>query len=156
MSLEKEELKSYVEHHIKTCVTLYESAVLDKELNGAPAYDQNLVRLECLDDCGSMGLAMLESYKLDPNEEYLEIAGRIREFIVHKLTKLEDGTFYRPAAGPHGTATIWADDLYMSTPFLRCLYDITGDTDALELAAGQFLKFSSYLFCRSQVCFPCL
>jgi len=146
VSLGKEELKSYVEHHIKTCVTLYESAVFDKELNGAPAYDQNLVRLECLDDCGSMGLAMLESYKLDPDEGYLEIAGRIREFIVHKLTKLEDGTFYRPAAGPHGTATIWADDLYMSTPFLRCLYDITGDTEALELAARQFLKFSSYLF----------
>ena len=66
--------------------------------------------------------------------------------------------FYRPAAGPHGTATIWADDLYMSTPFLRCFfYDITGDTEALELAAGQFLKFSSLLIFAGVRCvFPCL
>lgn len=145
-SLGREDIKHYVEHHIKTCTSLYESAVFDKEMNGYPAFDQNLVRLECLDDCGSMGLAMLESYKLNPDEKYLEIAGRIREFIVHRLPRLEDGTFFRPASGSHGTATIWADDLYMSTPFLRCLYDITGDTEALKLAAGQFLRFSSYLF----------
>lgn len=146
VSLGKEDITYYVESHIKTCVSLYESAIFDKSLNGYPAFDQNLVRLECLDDCGSMGLAMLECYKLDPDERYLEIADRIREFIVHKLPKLEDGTFYRPSAGSHGTATIWADDLYMSTPFLRCLYDITGDIEVLKLAAGQFLKFSSYLF----------
>lgn len=146
VELGREDIKDYVVHHIKTCVSMYESAVCDKALNGSPAFDQNLVRLECLDDCGSMGLAMLETYKVEPDERYLEIADRIREFIVHKLPRLEDGTFYRPAAGQHGTATIWADDLYMSTPFLRCLYDITGDTEALRLAAGQFLKFASYLF----------
>lgn len=145
-ALGKEEIRRYAERHIKMCVSMYESAVCDKALYGAPAFDQNLVRLECLDDCGSMGAAMLESHKLSPDEKYLETAGRIREFIVHRLSKLADGTFYRPASGSHGTATIWADDLYMSTPFLRCLYDITGDREALELAAGQFLKFASYLF----------
>ena len=146
VSLGKEEIRAYAENHIKTCVSLYESAAADKALNGCSAYDQNLIRMDCLDDCGSMGLAMLECHKLAPDDRYLEIAGKIREFIVHRLSRLEDGTFFRPAPGDHGTATIWADDLYMSTPFLRCYYDITGDKEALELGAEQFLKFASYLF----------
>lgn len=146
VGLGREDIKKYVEHHIRTCASMYDSAVADKALNGSPAFDHNLVKLGCLDDCGSMGLAMLECYRLNPDERYMKIAGRIREFIIHKLPRLEDGTFYRPAAGAHGTATIWADDLYMSTPFMRCLYDITGDRETLNMAAGQFLKFASYLF----------
>ena len=139
------DIRDYVQRHIGMCVSLYESAVSDGALYGVPAFDQNLVRMSCLDDCGSMGLAMLECHKLVPDGRYLEIAAKIREFMVCRLPRLADGTFYRPASG-HGTATIWADDLYMSTPFLRCLYDITGDREALKLAAGQFLKFASYLF----------
>lgn len=146
ITLDRQDMLQYVIRHIGSCASLYESAVADKALYGSPAYDQNLVRMDCLDDCGSMGLAMLECYKIQPDERYLHIAARIRDFMVNKLTKLEDGTYYRQSN--HGTAvsTIWADDLYMSTPFLRCLYDITGDKEALELAAGQFLRFAKYLF----------
>lgn len=146
LTLGRAEIRDYVNQHIKSCVSLYGSAVADQILNGYPSFDQNLVRMACLDDCGSMGLVMLENQKIQPDERYMETADRIREFIVHKLPKLEDGTFYRPAAHPHGTATIWADDLYMSTPFLRCLYDMTGDQEVLELAASQFLRFAHYLF----------
>lgn len=150
VTLGREDMLQYVTSHISSCASLYESAAADKAINGSPAYDQNLVRMDCLDDCGSMGLAMLECYKIRPDKRYLDIAARIRDFIVNKLTKLEDGTFYRQSHNSNATSTIWADDLYMSTPFLRCLYDITGDKEALKLAAGQFLKFAKYLFLPDQ------
>lgn len=145
LTLGRTEMTTYVNQHIKRCISLYAAAVSDKFLNGSPSFDQNLVRMDCLDDCGSMGLAMLECQKLQPDESYMETARRIRDFIVCRLPKLEDGTFYRPASKPSGTATIWADDLYMSTPFLRCFYDVTGDKEALNLAASQFLLFADYL-----------
>jgi rhamnogalacturonyl hydrolase YesR len=42
--------------------------------------------------------------------------------------------------------TMWADDLYMSVPFLCRYYQLTGDRNYIDDAARQFLGFKKRLF----------
>jgi unsaturated rhamnogalacturonyl hydrolase len=107
---------------------------------------EKLWRLDMLDDCGAMGAAILESaLKHNVNfspalKELVEITGN---YVTNVQYRLKDGTFYRPSS-PEGP-TIWADDLYMSLPFLIRWSKYKNDPSALDDAARQIINFASYL-----------
>ena len=79
-----------------------------------------------LDDCGSFASAMLEAMK----DVRMEISGTGSEVLAEQVAmhmeerqeRRPDGAFYRLCRGHFMENTLWADDLYMSTPFL---YDST-------------------------------
>jgi rhamnogalacturonyl hydrolase YesR len=96
-----------------------------------------------LDDCGSIGAAMIKTYLKDQNEDYLELIQITADYISNKQFRLEDGTLarHRPQY-----QSIWADDLYMSVPFLANMGVLTGDSSYFDDAVKQILQMASRLY----------
>lgn len=148
--LERADMVRYAVRHIRACTDMYEYSLWDRQTFGFPAVNHQLVLMRMLDNCGSFGSAMLEAYAEAQDPEFLRIADTIADFICRKLERKEDGAFYRECDGEYSANTMWADDLYMSTPFLRRYAGITGRTEYLDEAARQFALFKSYLFMPGQ------
>lgn len=147
--LRREDIWNYARQHILQCVRYTDYSVWDRDVYGFPAVNNQLASLEMLDDCGSFGLAMMELSKtLPPQErsEILAVASRIAEYIEHRQERQPDGAFYRDRPGSISKNTMWADDLFMSTPFLARYAQATGEQGCLDDAARQFLLFKSYLY----------
>ncbi|OXM86591.1 glycoside hydrolase family 88/105 protein [Paenibacillus rigui] len=148
--LERNDIIDYALNHIRICTEWYEYSLWDRRTYGFPAINQQLVLMKMLDNCGSFGSAMLEAYRTSKDESFLAVARVIADFIANRLERREDGAFYRTCEGEYSADTMWADDLYMSTPFMIRYAAITGDTGFLDDAARQFLRFRSYLFMPEQ------
>ncbi|MFX3634207.1 MAG: glycoside hydrolase family 105 protein [Candidatus Pristimantibacillus sp.] len=147
-ALKRDDMASYAASHIRSCAEMYEYALWDKEQYGFPSINHQLVLMKMLDNCGSFGSAMLEAYlnEAENDEHLLRIADEIANFMTNRLERREDGAFYRLCEGEYSADTMWADDLYMSTPFLGRYYKATGDSSYIDDAARQFLLYRSYLF----------
>jgi len=101
--------------------------------------------LDRLDYCGAMGAQMLEGVlhtnsKLTPDEKTM--ADTIAVYISQKQARLPDSTLWRPK---QMGGTIWADDLYMSCPFLVRWYEYTGDKKYIDDAAHQIVNMAKRL-----------
>lgn len=96
-----------------------------------------------LDDCGAMGASLIELCMTDKKPEYKAYIDAATEHIMKKQTRLSDGIFSRPKPYPN---TVWADDLYMSVPFLARMGKLTGDKTYFDEAAKQIILFNQYLF----------
>lgn len=145
-SLNREDLLRYAKQHVDLCVKLYRYSIWDMNLFGHPEINNEILRMELLDDCGSFGATMLEAYS-EENAEYVSfLAGKIAEYITEKNARRADGALYRVRKNNYVDNTLWADDLYMSVPFLCRYYRLTGESKYLEFAAQQFLLFKKYLF----------
>lgn len=148
--LERSDIIGYALDHVQSCTDMFEYSLWDREKYGFPAINQQLVMMKMLDNCGSFGSAMLEAYKEDKDPGFLPIAQRIADFMLMRLERKEDGAFYRICQDEYSENTMWADDLYMSTPFLCRYAGITGSSEALDEAAKQFLLFRKYLYMPDQ------
>lgn len=144
--LGRRDIVEYAVSHIRACTSMDEYARWDKEQYGFPSLNQQLVLTRMLDNCGSFGSAMLEAYPENGDPEFRTIADRIADFILNRLERREDGAFYRQCPGEYSADTMWADDLYMSAPFLRRYARIADCPEALDEAARQFLQFERYLY----------
>ncbi len=149
-TLGRKDLIDYALRHIQACTRDYDYALWDREQYGFPAINQQLVLMKMLDNCGSFGSAMLEAYKEEPDPKFLQVAEVIADFIRNRLERREDGAFYRICAGEYSEHSMWADDLYMSTPFMRRYALITGDEAFLNDAAEQFVLYKKYLYMPEQ------
>jgi rhamnogalacturonyl hydrolase YesR len=94
--------------------------------------------MESLDDCGAMGVALMDAYRLTGNKQWRETIDTIADHIHKKQIRLADGTFCR--TGPR-KMTVWGDDLYMSVPFLARMGTLTHDTAYYNDAVYQVLEF---------------
>lgn len=144
--LERQDIIEYALNHIRMCTDYYEYALWDKAAYGFPSVNQQLVLIKMLDNCGSFGSSMLEAYREAQDEGFVRVAEQIAAFIRDRLERREDGAFYRICAGEYSENSMWADDLYMSTPFMRRYYEMTGDEAFLDDAARQFLLYKNYLY----------
>ncbi|MFD1886489.1 glycoside hydrolase family 88/105 protein [Paenibacillus wenxiniae] len=144
--LQRQDITQYAAEHVQACTTMYHYSLWDRDQYGFPSINQQLVMLKMLDNCGSFGSAMLEAYEECHEPTFLDIADRIADFMLNRLERQPDGAFYRTCAGEYAANTMWADDLYMSTPFLVRYARIRNHPAALDEAARQFLLFRKYLF----------
>ena len=96
-----------------------------------------------LDACGSLAAALADVYGMDKRKDYLAYLDRAGNYILHKQQRLPDGTLCRPKPR---NATIWADDLYMSVPFLARMGKLTGDNTYFDDAIKQVENFNKYLY----------
>jgi unsaturated rhamnogalacturonyl hydrolase len=99
--------------------------------------------MEELDDYGAEGASTIEVYGLDPDPRYLAYAERAAAFATTEQHRLPDGTLAR---GFPLEWTIWADDLYMSVPFLARMAVLTGERRYFDDAARQVVGFHRHLF----------
>lgn len=96
-----------------------------------------------LDDCGAMGASVIEVYNLVKREDYREYIDKTAKHIMEKQDRLDDGTLVRKF--PH-EMTLWADDLYMSVPFLARMGNLTGESKYFDDALKQVFNFTKYLW----------
>jgi rhamnogalacturonyl hydrolase YesR len=101
------------------------------------------IRLTELDDCGAMGASLIELYMTDKKPAYKAYIDATAAHITKKQMRLSDGTFSRPH--PHHN-TVWADDLYMSVPFLARMAVLTGQPEYFDEAVNQIILFNQHLF----------
>ena len=100
-------------------------------------------RIGSLDDCGSMAAALLDVYAVDKRADYLDYLNRVGDYMINKQVKFPDGTLARNAPRK---MTLWADDLYMSVPYLARMGKLTGDTKYVDFAIKQVENFNSYIY----------
>ena len=98
-----------------------------------------ILHFEALDDCGSIGAAMIKTYLKDKNEAYLDIIHRVDEHVSKNQFRLEDGTLARNRPQ---YKSVWADDMYMSVPFLANMGVLTGDNKYFDDAIKQVLQMA--------------
>jgi rhamnogalacturonyl hydrolase YesR len=96
-----------------------------------------------LDDCGAMSAGLLDVYATDKKQAYMDYLQRVGDYILNKQLKLPDGTLARNH--PHNL-TLWADDLYMSVPFLARMGKLTGERKYFDFAIQQVQNFNRYLY----------
>lgn len=104
---------------------------------------RELFSIRELDDCGAMGASAIEAYKRKPSQELRDYFDLIADHILNKQDRLKDKTLVRK--GPH-EMTLWADDLFMSVPFLARMGELTGDPKYFDDAVTQVLNFNRYLW----------
>jgi len=95
-------------------------------------------RMNMLDDCGTMGAALIDAYALRRDDRFLRMIQRIANYIANIASRLEDGTLVRP--DPR-YMTLWADDLTMSVPFLVRMGALTGEARYVDDACRQVTGF---------------
>ena len=138
--LGREEYCEYVRRHVAQVVNIHGYALYDKEKYGFPGVNQQAAWLDALDDCGSFGSLMLECNLAFPNERSRAIADKIAAYIRDEQPRVEDGAFKRR------DESMWADDMYMSVPFLSRYAELSGDRAFFDDAANQLLLFKKHLF----------
>lgn len=143
-----EDIKKYIKEHVQLCCDTLEYALWDKEqYGGATSIHNLLTSIDSLDDCGSFASMMLEVHKYLGIDGVKPVADYVGDYIFNHQARLEDGTFFRKEMMHHfHNRTMWADDLYMSVPFLTRYYEFTGDQKYIDDAANQFFGFKKRLF----------
>ena len=152
--LKDDHILDYVREHIGACVGFYRYSQWDKEEYGYPEINAQLVNISMLDDCGSFAGAMLElmlgEKEFPMKGQAGEIADRVARYMEEEQERRPDGAFYRICKGDFMEDTLWADDLYMSVPFLCRYYRWKGDGRYLDDAVNQFLRFEKYLYMEDE------
>lgn len=100
-------------------------------------------RMTMLDDSGGPALPFAELELLDPKtDRYGELLQRNFDYVTNTQERLDDRTFSRPEPEP---ATVWADDLFMSVPFLLRMAKIYKDPSLYDEVVRQVVQFNQYL-----------
>jgi len=105
--------------------------------------NNRMFRKSMLDDTGAPALPYLNYYLKSKDEGVKFIIDDMNEYVVNKQVRLEDDTFCRPEPTE---MTVWADDLFMSVPFLVRMGKLTGDQNYFDDCANQIINFNKYLF----------
>ncbi len=140
---------SYLDYAEKTCQFFINHLDYIKMLRSEYERDRRrfgkMVDPRELDDCGSMGAAMIKVHQERPDARYREIIDLIADFISNKQLRMEDDTFVRRGYGDW-QYSLWTDDLYMSVPFLVQMGKFSGDPKYYNDAVKQVVNFANYLF----------
>lgn len=99
--------------------------------------------MHILDHCGAMGAGLLEVKKRYPKIGIDSYTKKAANHILNKELRLNDGTLCRVKPQK---MTVWADDLYMSVPFLVKYWQATGEEKYLDEAIKQVELFYKHLW----------
>jgi rhamnogalacturonyl hydrolase YesR len=101
-----------------------------------------LFRMSMLDDAGSAVLPFIQLYLVNHDPALRPVIDTVADYIFNRQLRLNDGTFCRPEPTEF---TVWADDLFMSVPFLLRMTTITGQEKYRNDAVAQMMHFRKYL-----------
>lgn len=103
----------------------------------------NFIRMNRLDDMGALSAALTRHNETLNNPLYAAYLEKSMNYLIKGQTRFKDGTLVRPEPRE---MTVWADDLYMSVPFLAAYGKIYRQPAATNDAIKQVLNFNKYLF----------
>ena len=96
-----------------------------------------------LDACGAMSAGLFDVDALANRKDYKAYLNRSADYILTKQMRLPDGTLSRPTPR---NMTLWADDMFMSIPFIARMGKLTGDSKYFDDAIKQVENFNKYLY----------
>ncbi len=96
-----------------------------------------------LDACGALSAGLADVNETAKRADYNAYLKRAADYISNKQVRAADKTLIRPDPRK---MTLWADDLYMSVPFLARMGKITGDNRYFDDAITQVENFTKYLY----------
>lgn len=141
------ELYDYFEKSMTILVSYYRYMQYDARLFGDSTFLKRSVRTADLDSIGTIGMNLYEFYIRAQDAalkaEIRYVMERLAESVFTKIPRLEDGTFCR-------TTVMWADDTYMSCPFLVRMGNLTGDAKYYDEVARQFRNYTQRMFMEDQ------
>ncbi|MCX6238009.1 MAG: glycoside hydrolase family 88 protein [Bacteroidia bacterium] len=141
--LKDEKYTNHAIQHVTFSLENYKYFENRKNQNDRRIPFRPIINIRELDDCGAMGASVIEVYQKVNKPEFRSYIDRTANHITNIQERLEDGTLVRKAPNP---MTLWADDLYMSVPFLARMGKLTGDTKYYDDAIRQVLNFDKYLW----------
>lgn len=145
--LKDDGILEYAKTHLRMVYAGYPYTLWDNRKFGFACINHLVTAIRALDDCGSFTSAVLESYfNGNKEEEVKAFADFAGDYVLNRQERLSNGMFYRKDPRPAYLDTIWADDLYMSTPFMIRYAKLKGDDRILDDAVNQFLCFKERLF----------
>jgi unsaturated rhamnogalacturonyl hydrolase len=100
-----------------------------------------------LDDCGSMGTAMIKAHRAGVGGDLKPIFENLLAWVHTKQERLADGTLSRSRPLPH---SLWLDDLYMGVPALAQMGKLTGQQEYFDDAVKQITQFADKMFDRQK------
>jgi hypothetical protein len=99
--------------------------------------------MEYRDACCAIATGIADVDDLAKESEFSNYLERSADFIFNTHKRLPDGTLARE--WPHNM-TVWADDLYMSVPFLARMGKITGENKYFDEAIKQVENYNKHLY----------
>ena len=111
-----------------------------KQFGPQPHGYGRLLEMKQLDDCGAIGAALVKAYAKKKDARYRTAIDAVAGHIAHKQFRLPDGTLARQRPQP---VSLWADDLYMSVPFLAQMGALTGQGSWFDDGARQVTQASA-------------
>ena len=103
---------------------------------------RRLLDMHELDDCGAIGAALIKANARWKDPRYRPVIDLVADFVSHKMQRMPDGTLARPRPYP---VSMWADDMYMSIPFLAQMGVLTGDRAYFDDASNQVMQYAARL-----------
>lgn len=138
--------RDYVLASLQIPVQYYEYQKQDKAFFGESTFLQRAMELDNLDAIGTMGMCLAESYKRTGQAETLALLHTLAEAAQKNVPRFQDGTYHRES-------TMWADDTFMSIPFLSKMWEITGKEDWLKECVRQLKGFTKRLYMEDKKLF---
>lgn len=136
--LGEEYYKEYFVDSITSIAQFYELEKWHKSVFGDSAFLQRGMDPDDLDSIGTIGVNLCELYGITKNSMAKKISDKLIDAI-NLVPRFDDGTFHRGL-------TMWADDTYMSCPFMIRYAQISGNNDWLFECVRQMLGFKKKLF----------
>lgn len=134
----------YVEHVFDFTYSnydLFRKQYFDND--GFRSSNHRLFRMRMLDDASAPALPYLQSMLDKPDPKHDTIIKRVLDYVSNGQTRLNDGTLCRPEPRK---MTVWADDLFMSVPFLIRAARLYNNSKFYDDAAAQIINFNKYLY----------
>lgn len=133
-----EELKKYFVDGMNILADYFEYARYDAQIFGSPTFLQRSIRLTDLDSIGTIGMNLCDLYNITRNEKIKEVIYTLYK-AMDNIPRFSDGTFHREN-------TMWADDTFMSLPFLARLAEIKADSSIFGKCVLQLKGFYKRLY----------
>lgn len=141
--------KSYMDYFIDSMQNMakfYHYMKYEEQQFGNPTFILKGMHLNNLDAIGTMGMNMCELYKQKPSPEVLHIIDILIKAAKENIPRFEDGTYCRKH-------DMWADDTFMSCPFLVRAGLIKRDRWFFEEVVRQILGFKTRLWMETEKVF---
>ena len=142
--LEDGAMERYVRAHVDQVTGIHQRAEWETARWGFSGVNQQLCWLDALDDCGSFGSLMLTCDPEGTDPDKRAIASEIGAYMLDEQPRTREGAFCRR------DDTIWADDMYMSVPFLCRYAAMSGDSRAMDECARQLLCYRELLLMKDK------
>ena len=133
----------YFHDSMRILAEYYPYMQYEGKLYGDSTFLKRSVKTHDLDSIGTIGMNLYELYIREQDEtlkaDIRYVLDRLAESVFKHIPRMEDGTFYR-------VHTLWADDTYMSCPFLVRMGNLTGDPKYYDEVILQLNNYKKYLY----------